>query len=272
MVVLAVPFAGARVAVVAAGIAVDIAMAASVSDLTAVSIAFVAVLIAASALVIVLAEVVALLAAVFSFAAAAVTLVAAVETARCDAAGVFAVARRVVVLLVVVLALADVRPAAAPAAGLAAARVVVFLAALAVGDLAELVRLALAVLGRTGLLAAAVVGTDLPPSGSVTGSLIPHTVWFYTSPLLAQQSQQALWHRRYAPAPTFAASPAASAGACAARTVTSGTYIRPCVRKILTTSGRRDLNPGSPDPQSGALTKLGHVPPPPGEPRPAHPP
>jgi hypothetical protein len=25
-------------------------------------------------------------------------------------------------------------------------------------------------------------------------------------------------------------------------------------------SGRRDLNPGSPAPQAGALTKLGHVP------------
>ena len=199
VVVLAVPLVD-RVAVDLAGIVVDIALAASVSDLTAVSIALVAVLIATSAVVIVLAEVVALLAAVFSLAAAAVTLVAAVETVRGVVADdFFAVVRRLAVvdraallvagraaLLVAVLAVADVRPAVARAAGLAGARVVVFLAALAAGDLAELVRLALAVLGRAGFCAAAVVGTDLPPSGSVTGSLIPRSIKFYTSTLHTQ--------------------------------------------------------------------------------------
>ncbi len=192
-------------AVVDDGIAEDIALAASVSDLTAVSIALVATLIACSAVVIVLAEDVAFVAAVFSFAAADVTLVAADETVRGVGAAVvvrLAVAGRPVlpvlpvlpvVLVPAVPALADLRAVVPLAAGLAVARVVVFFAAPAVDDFAELVRLALAVRGRVGFLAAGVVGTDLPPSGSVTGSLIPRSIWFYTSHRLAHQSQQALW-------------------------------------------------------------------------------
>jgi hypothetical protein len=142
----------------------------------------VAALIACSAVVIVLADEVACVAAVFSFAAAAVTLVAAVETARDVGVALVAVPLVVVgraALLAAVPVVADARPAVAPAAGFAAARVAVFLTVLAAG-LAEFVRLALAVRGRVGFLAAAVVGTDLPPSGSVTGSLIPRCVKFYT--------------------------------------------------------------------------------------------
>jgi hypothetical protein len=175
-------------------VAVDIALAASVSDLTAVSIALVATLIACSAVVIVLAEDVAFVAAVFSFAAADVTLVAAEETVR--AVGAVVVVRLavegLVALLVPVPALADLRAVVPLAAGSAVARVVVFFAAPAVDDFAELVRLALAVRGRVGFLAAGVVGTDLPPSGSVTGSLIPRSINFYTSRMLAHQPQQAL--------------------------------------------------------------------------------
>jgi hypothetical protein len=202
-----------RAALVVDGIAEDIALAASVSDLTAVSIALVAVLIACSAVVMVLAEDVAFVAAVFSCAAADVTLVAAVETVRGD--GLVAVVRladlvrlsgfapladavrRAVAgraaLLVPVLALADRRAfVLLLAAGLAVARVVVCFAALAVDDLAELVRPALAVRGRVGFFAAGVVGTDLPPSGSVTGSLIPRSTKFYTSFPLAHEPQQTL--------------------------------------------------------------------------------
>jgi hypothetical protein len=185
----------------ALAVAVDIALAASVSDFTAVSIALVAALIACSAVVIVLAEDVALVAAVFSCAAADVTRVAAVETVR--AVGAVVVVRLAVavlavlpvpvlpvpVLLVPVPALADLRAVVPLAAGLAVARVVVFFAAPVVDDFAELVRLALAVRGRVGFLAAGVVGTDLPPSGSVTGSLIPRSTKFYTSRTLAHQHQ-----------------------------------------------------------------------------------
>jgi hypothetical protein len=66
----------------ALGISADIALAASVSDLTAVPIALVAALVACNAVVIVFAQEVARVAAVFGFAAAAVTLVAAAETTR----------------------------------------------------------------------------------------------------------------------------------------------------------------------------------------------
>jgi len=213
-----------RAALVVDGIAEDIALAASVNDLTAVSIALVAVLIACSAVVMVLAEDVAFVAAVFSCAAADVTLVAAVETVRADAPVVVVrlaelvrlagfvrladvvlladVVRRAVAgraaLLVPVLALADRRAVVLLAAGLAVARVVVFFAALAVDDLAELVRLALAVRGRVGFFAAGVVGTDLPPSGSVTGGLIPRSTKFYTSFPLAHEPQQTLPPQRVA--------------------------------------------------------------------------
>jgi hypothetical protein len=193
-VVLAPPVVLERAELAGEGIAADIALAASVSDLTAVSIDLVAALIACSAVVIVLADVVAFVAAVFSFAAADVTLVAAVETDRAFVA-VLAVRLAVAVRAVLLLAapaFADVRLAVPLAAGLAAARVVFFFAVLAAGDLAELVRLALAVRGRAGFVAAGDVGTDLPPSGSVTGSLIPRRIKFYTSSLLTQEPQKAL--------------------------------------------------------------------------------
>jgi hypothetical protein len=226
VVVLAAPLVLDRAEVLVAGIAVDIALAASVSDLTAVCIALVAVLIACSAVVIVLAEDVAFVAAVFSCAAADVTLVAAEFTDRAVVAAELvvrlAVAGRAALFLAVpaladvrrAVLLADVRRAVLLAAGLAAARVAVFFAA--VGDLAELVRLALAVRGRVGFVAAGVVGTDLPPSGSVTGSLIPRSAKFYTSAPL--EHHKSPW------------------------------------------SGRGDSNSRSLDPQSSALTKLGHVP------------
>jgi hypothetical protein len=67
---------------VVAAVAVDIFLAASVSDLTADSIALVAVLIDFSAVAIVRAEVVALPAAEFSLVAAFVAFVAAADTAR----------------------------------------------------------------------------------------------------------------------------------------------------------------------------------------------
>jgi hypothetical protein len=210
-----------------AGIAVDIALAASVSDLTAVCIALVAELIACSAVVIVLADVVAFVAAVFSCAAADVTLVAAVVTVRVVGAVLEAVVRRLAVpvraaLFVAVPVLADVRLVAGFAAGLvaglaAALFVAGFFAALDVDDFAVPVRLALAVRGRVGFLAAAVVGTDLPPSGSVTGSLIPRCINFYTSALLAHAQQQPLSRQRHALAPTSATVPAASARAFTAQ-------------------------------------------------------
>jgi hypothetical protein len=195
VVVLAAPVVLERADVVVEGIAADIALAASVSDLTAVSIDLVAALIACSAVVIVLAEVVAFAAAVFSFAAADVTLVAAEDTDRALVAAVLVVRLAVAVraaLFLAVPAFADVRRAALLAAGLAAARVAVSFAAPAVAGLAELVRLALAVRGRVGFVAAGVVGTDLPPSGSVTGSLIPRSISFYTSAVLTHQPQKAL--------------------------------------------------------------------------------
>jgi hypothetical protein len=74
----------------AAGLAEDIALAASVSDLLAVVMALVAAFIACIAVDIVLAEDVALVAAAVIFVAAAVTLVAADETVRAAVAGVVA--------------------------------------------------------------------------------------------------------------------------------------------------------------------------------------
>jgi len=74
----------------AAGLAEDIALAASVSDLLAVVMALVAAFIACIAVDIVLADDVALVAAAVIFVAAAVTLVAADETVRAAVAGVAA--------------------------------------------------------------------------------------------------------------------------------------------------------------------------------------
>lgn len=154
-----------EVLLAAAGIADDMALVASVSDFTAVSIALVAVLIARSALVIVLAESVAWVAAVFSFAAALVTFVAADDTARGDEAVAAVVARRVVVFVAVVPV------ARVPVERFAVVRAEVVLAALVRPELAR---------WRAGLEAAVSVGTDLPQSRSVTGKLIPRSRMFYT--------------------------------------------------------------------------------------------
>jgi hypothetical protein len=193
----------------------DMALAASDSDFTAVSIAFDALLMARSAVVIVLAESVAWAAAVFSFAAAFVTFVAADETARgVLAAAVVAVARRVVVFAAVRVpvvarvvrpvpvprfAVRPVAPARVAGARVPVPRALVLrvpvlrvpvlrvpVARLDVADVvrdavvfAVLVRLALAP-WRAGFAAALSVGTDLPLSRSVTGVLIPRSVMFYT--------------------------------------------------------------------------------------------
>jgi hypothetical protein len=142
----------AAVLAAGSGIAADMALAASDSDFTAVSIALVALLIARSALVIVLAESVAWVAAVFSLAAAVVTLAAAADMARGVAGPVAVPAARRVVLAAAV----DVR-----------VRVPDVLA-LAVGVLVA------------GCAAAFSVGTDLSPLRPVMGDLIPRSVMFYT--------------------------------------------------------------------------------------------
>jgi hypothetical protein len=114
------------------------------------------------AVVIVLAEDVACVAAVFSFAAAFVTLVAADETTR------------------------DV--AAVPAAEdlvmppLAALVLLVLRVAVTVAGFAELAPpAALVVRALAALAAVGLVGTDLPPSGSVTVTLLPRNVTSHTS-------------------------------------------------------------------------------------------
>jgi MFS-type transporter involved in bile tolerance (Atg22 family) len=107
---------------------------------------------------------------VFSFAAAVVTLAAADETDRAVAAPaavpVAAVVRRAV----------RVPVARAPAARAPVARVPVARLAVA-GDPAVLAAFAC---WRAGFVAAVSVGTEVPPSRSVTGNLIPHDAMFYT--------------------------------------------------------------------------------------------
>ncbi|HUN37356.1 MAG TPA: hypothetical protein VMU95_35600 [Trebonia sp.] len=160
-----------RLAGVVAAVAVDIALAASVSDLTADSMALVAVLIDCKAVVMVRADVVALLAAVFSFVAAFVTLVAAADTCRGVEADV-AVLRLVAVRLVLGRLLVE----------LLAVRLLVVRPAddfvpVAVPDLAELglAPLPLAVVDLVVARFAVAGGTDPSPrSRSDTGSLIPH--------------------------------------------------------------------------------------------------
>ena len=149
--VAVVPRAG-----VVAAVAVDMALAASVSDLTADSIALVAVLIAWSAVVMVLADEVALVAAVFSFVAAVVTFVAAAETALGVAvapdvalvrlAGVRALVVRVAVAVVPEALVVDARAFAALAPAVPGFAVLGF-----------------AVVGRAVARFPVSVGTDLPP-------------------------------------------------------------------------------------------------------------
>jgi hypothetical protein len=142
----------AAVLAAGSGITADMALAASDSDFTAVSIALVALLIARSALVIVLAESVAWVAAVFSLAAAVVTLVAAADTAR-GVAG----------------------PVAVPVA-----RRVVFAAAVAVRVRVPDVLAPVVGVLVGGCVAVFSVGTDLPPLRPVMGDLIPRCAMFYT--------------------------------------------------------------------------------------------
>ena len=136
-------------------------MAASLSDVTAVSRALVAVEIAVSALVSVFADDAAWLAAVFSLVEAEVTLVAAEATVR----GVTAVVRPAVVPPAVVRLVVR-RAAAVESLALAvfAAPVVFAVSASLVVRARELARAELAV--RTGVAVSAaffVGGTDLPP-------------------------------------------------------------------------------------------------------------
>jgi hypothetical protein len=151
----------ARVAVAAragvvAVVAVDMALAASVSDLTADSIALVAVLIAWSAVVMVLADEVALVAAVFSFVAAVVTFVAAAETAL----GVAAALDVVLVRLAGVRALVvRVAVAVVPEALVVVARAFAALVPTVLGFAV----LGFAVVGRAVARFPVSVGTDLPP-------------------------------------------------------------------------------------------------------------
>lgn len=136
----------------AAGIAlaVDIVLAAAVSDFAAVVMAFVAVFIACMAVDIVLAEDVALVAAAVILVAADVTLVAADDTVRAatcvDGVLLLAVVRLALVAVVLVVALFF-------------GRLAVRLGAL---PLVDRVR-ALAGLRRAALRAVVRAGTDLPP-------------------------------------------------------------------------------------------------------------
>jgi hypothetical protein len=138
--------------VAAAGIAlaVDIVLAAAVSDFAAVVMAFVAVFIACMAVDIVLAEVVALVAATVILVAADVTLVAADETVRAatavDGAVLLAAVRLALVTVVLVVALFF-------------GRLAVRLGAL---PLVDRVR-ALAEVRRAAVRAVVRAGTDLPP-------------------------------------------------------------------------------------------------------------
>jgi hypothetical protein len=148
-----VPDAGADTA----GLAVDIALAAAVSDFVAAVIALVAVFIACKAVDIVLAEVVAFVAAAVILVAAFVTLVAADETVRAALAadGAVLAVDRVVPPAVVLL------------------RLDVLLADLVFGLLA---------VRRAAVRVVVRAGTDLPPSRSITESYSTagidlHTRW-----------------------------------------------------------------------------------------------
>jgi hypothetical protein len=157
--VVVVPRAGA-----VAAVAVDMAFAASVSDLTADSIALVALLIAWSAVVMVLADEVALVAAVLSFVAAVVTFVAAAETALGVAvAPDVALVRRAGARAVVVrAAVAVVREDCVVVARALLALAVLTFAALA-WAVPGFTVLGFAVVGRVVARFPVSVGTDLPP-------------------------------------------------------------------------------------------------------------
>jgi hypothetical protein len=153
------------------------AMAASVSDLTADSIALLALLIACNAVVIVLADDVAWVAAVFSLDAAVVTLAAAADTARGVAV---AGAERVAVVRLeagrAAVARADAGRLSA-VADPAVARLDALAAGFAAAFLAGVAAFAVLAFAAPGLPVS--VGTDLSPrSGSDTGTLIPRPADF----------------------------------------------------------------------------------------------
>jgi len=151
---------------VVAAVAVDIALAASVSDLTADSIALVAVLIDCRAVVIVFADVVALLAAEFSLVAAFVTLVAAADTARgveADVEVLRLVAVRLVLGRLVLVELLAVRLLAVRLLAVRPADALVPVAAFVAPDLAELGFAALAVADLVVARFAVAGGTDPSP-------------------------------------------------------------------------------------------------------------
>jgi hypothetical protein len=163
-----VPVAGAA----AAGLAVDIALAAAVSDFVAAVIALVAVFIACKAVDIVLAEVVAFVAAAVILVAAFVTLVAADETVRAALAAVGA-------------SLDAVDRVVPPAVALV--RLDVLLADLVLGLLA---------VRRAAVRVVVRAGTDLPPSRSITESYSTaridlHTRWATMGAASGEQWPQA---------------------------------------------------------------------------------
>ena len=173
---------------VAAGLAADMVLAADVSDLAAVVMAFVALFIACMAADIVLAEDVAFVAAAVIFVAAEVTLVAADETVLTAAAVVGAAAVLRVVLTAVARAPRATRATWAPAFvfGRRAARLDVL-------PLVDLVRLALTGLRRAAVRIVVRAGTDLPPVLINYASPIPRAAPIYTpvAVLPAEQWSQA---------------------------------------------------------------------------------
>jgi hypothetical protein len=151
---------------VAVGLAVDIVLAAAVSDLAAADIDLVAVFIACMAVDIVLADVVAFVAAVVILVAAEVTLVAADDTVRAADAAV------VVLLAAVVVLLAAVALVVVLVLGREAAT-------LAVRALVDLPRALRAGLRRAAARVVVFTGTDLPPLDQY-GRPIPRVTRIYT--------------------------------------------------------------------------------------------
>lgn len=177
----------------AVGLADDIALAASVSDLLAVVMALVAAFIAAMAVDIVLADDVALVAAAVILVAAAVTLVAADETVRAAVAGVCVVLDADDLRAELPDALRDVPPDAALRAVLAAVERVCVAGRLAERrDVLLLVDLVPAPLERVLRAAVRVVvraGTDLPPVLINYGVLF-HASQRFTHPMGVSPAEQ----------------------------------------------------------------------------------
>lgn len=175
------------------GLADDIALAASVSDLLAVVMALVAAFIAAMAVDIVLADEVALVAAAVILVAAAVTLVAADETVRAAVAGVCVALAADALRAEVPDALRDVPRDVALRAVLAAVERVCVAGRLAERrDVLLLVDLVRAPPERVLRVAVRVVvraGTDLPPVLINYGVLF-HTSQRFTHPMGVSPAEQ----------------------------------------------------------------------------------